>query len=170
MSGADAEDLRRRLGLEPHPTCGFVAMTYVSPDRIAPGGVREPFAAGRPLGSALQFMVTPEAPVHLHRIANDQLYIFQLGDPLDVLALRPDGTHERVVVGPDVAAGHRLVLPLPGGTFHTARLVEGGAWFLGCSTEWPGVEPADVEVGDRERLAAVFPSAAADLDELLGPA
>jgi hypothetical protein len=112
-------------------------MTYVSPDRIAPGGLRAPFDGGRPAGSALQFMVTPEAPVHLHRIANDQLYLFQLGDPLDVLLLRPDGSHDRVVVGPDLAAGHVLVLPLPGGTFHTARLVEGGAWFLGSSTEWP---------------------------------
>jgi predicted cupin superfamily sugar epimerase len=143
-------------------------MTYVSPDRIAPGGLRAPFDGGRPAGSALQFMVTPEAPVHLHRIANDQLYLFQLGDPLDVLLLRPDGSHDRVVVGPDLAAGHVLVLPLPGGTFHTARLVEGGAWFLGSSTEWPGVEPADVELGDPERLAAAFPAAAADLAALLG--
>jgi uncharacterized protein len=167
MTGTTAEELRRLLGLEPHPTCGFVAMTYVSPDRIAAGGVRAPFDRGRPLGSALQFMVTPDAPVHLHRIANDQLYIFQLGDPLEVLLLAPDGTSDRVVVGPDVAAGQRLVLPVPGGTFHTARLVDGGEWFLGSSTEWPGVEPADVEVGDRDRLVAEFPAAAADLAEFL---
>jgi hypothetical protein len=37
-------------------------------------------------------------------------------------------------------------------------------WFLGASTEWPGVEPADVEIGDVEALAAKYPDvAAADL-------
>ena len=38
-------------------------------------------------------------------------------------------------------------LLLPGSTFHTARLSAGGGWFLGASTEWPGVEPPDVELG-----------------------
>jgi hypothetical protein len=36
-------------------------------------------------------------------------------------------------------------------------------WFLGASTEWPGVVPADVEIGDVEDLAANYPRVAADL-------
>jgi hypothetical protein len=36
-------------------------------------------------------------------------------------------------------------------------------WFLGASTEWPGVVPADVEIGKLEELAAKYPSVAADL-------
>jgi hypothetical protein len=51
----------------------------------------------------------------------------------------------------------------PGNTFHTARVIGLGRWFLGASTEWPGVEPADVEIGDVEALAAKFPNAAGDL-------
>ena len=39
-----------------------------------------------------------------------------------------------------------------------------GHWFLGGSTEWPGVVPAeDVEIGDLDALAAKYPSAAADM-------
>jgi len=53
----------------------------------------------------LYFMVTPGAPVRLHRIRNDQLYHYYLGDPIEVLMLRVDGTTERVVVGPDVGGG-----------------------------------------------------------------
>ena len=160
MDRQSAKDVRERLGLEPHPTCGYVAMTYVAEQRIAPGGLPEPFEAGRPIGSALQFLVAPEAPVKLHRIRNDQLYHFHLGDPLEVLALYPDGSHSLEVVGGDLAAGHRLNLYLPGGTFHTARLAAGGAWFLGASTEWPGVEPADVEPGDVGEVADAYPAAA----------
>jgi predicted cupin superfamily sugar epimerase len=36
--------------------------------------------------------VTPDAHVRLHRIRNDQLYHYYLGDPIEVLILRADGT------------------------------------------------------------------------------
>ena len=44
--------------------------------------------------------------------------------------------------------------------FHTARLVPRGNWFLGASTEWPGVEPPDVEIGDMAQLSELYPAAA----------
>jgi len=163
----DAEDVQRRLGLVPHPTCGFVAETYRSPERIAPGGLDAPFADGRPVGSALSFMVTDERPVRLHRIRNDQLYHYQLGDPIEVLMLFADGSHGEQIVGGDLVAGQALHLFLPGGTFHTARLAAGGRWFLGASTEWPGVEPADVEPAEIDDLASRFPAAADRLRSFL---
>jgi hypothetical protein len=36
-------------------------------------------------------------------------------------------------------------------------------WFLGASTEWPGVEPADVEFGNPDALAARYPGVAAEI-------
>lgn len=157
---SSAEQAIELLHLEPHPTCCYVAQTYRSPERIAPGGLPAPFDGGRPIGTALYFLVDRQRHVQLHRIRGDQLYHRYLGDPLEVLALFPDGSHAVEVLGPDVAARHKLQLFLPGGPFHTARLVTGGTWFLGASTEWPGVEPADVEVGDPATLTATNASAA----------
>src|SRR5213592_5243042 len=117
-----ADEVRRLLNLQPHATCGFVRVTFISEKRVAPGGLPPPFAEGRPVGSALYFLVTPDRPVRLHRIRNDQLYHRYLGDALEVLALYPDGTHAVEVVGGDIAAGERVQLFLPGDTFHTARL------------------------------------------------
>ena len=154
------EELRALLNLEPHPTCGYVNLSFVDGQGIAPGGLPEPFAAGRPLGSALYFMVTPERPVHLHCIRNDQLYHRYLGDPLEILLLHPDGSHSIETMGENVAGGQHLQLPIAGNTFHTAR-VRSGEWFLGASTEWPGVDPADVVVGNPAELAQRFPAAAA---------
>lgn len=165
-----ADEVIALLDLAPAATCGYVRLTYVAADRIAPGGLPAPFETGRPMGSALYFLVTPQAPVQLHRIRNDQLYHYYLGDPLEVLLLREDGSAARVVVGPDLAAGQLVQLLIPGGTFHTARLVPGGRWFLGASTEWPGVEPQDVELGDMEALAAKFPAAEADIRNFPVPA
>ena len=158
-----ADEVRTLLKLEPHATCGFVRVTFMSKERIASGGLPAPFAAGRPLGSALYFMVTPGAPVRLHRIRNDQLYHYYLGDPLEVLMLRVDGTTERVVVGPDLRGGQLVQLLIPGNTFHTARVIGRRRWFLGASTEWPGVEPVDVEIGNVDALATKYPQVAHDL-------
>jgi uncharacterized protein len=158
-----ADEIRALLKLEPNATCGFVQLTYVSAQSIAAGGLPPPFADARPMGSALYFMVTPTAPVRLHRIRNDQLYHYYLGDPLEVLLLHGGGRTERVVVGPDLRGGERVQLLIPGNTFHTARLLGRRRWFLGASTEWPGVVPADVEIGDVEKLAAKYPGVAADL-------
>ena len=86
-----ADEIRTLLQLEPNATCGFVRVTFVSKQSIAAGGLPAPFADGRPLGSALYFMVTPVAPVRLHRIRNDQLYHYYLGDPIEVFLLHADG-------------------------------------------------------------------------------
>jgi uncharacterized protein len=66
-----SEDVLKLLNLEPNATCGFVRETYRASQQIAPWGLPVPFADGRPLGSVLYFMVTPQAPVRLHRIRND---------------------------------------------------------------------------------------------------
>lgn len=157
------DEIMKLLDLEPNATCGFVRVTFLSKRTVAPGGLPAPFADGRPLGSALYFMVTPGAPVRLHRIRNEQLYHYYLGDPLEVFLLHGDGHAERVIVGPDLRSGQRLQLLIPGNTFHTARLIGQRRWFLGASTEWPGVIPADVEIGNLDELAGRFPDVASDL-------
>jgi predicted cupin superfamily sugar epimerase len=161
-----AQQVRRLLQLEPHATCGLVRLTFVSKQVLPSGGLPPPLDAERPLGSALYFMVMPEAPVRLHRIRNDQLYHYYLGAPIEVFLLYANGEAERVIVGPDLRNGERVQLLIPGGTFHTARVIgQAGAqgWFLGASTEWPGVVPADVEIGDIEALAEKYPAVAPDL-------
>jgi uncharacterized protein len=164
------EDVRKLLDLSPNATCGYVRVTFVSKHRIAAGGMQAPFADGRPAGSALYFMLTPEEPVKLHRIRNDQRYHYYLGDPIEVLMLLEDGSAERHIVGPDLRKGHRVQLYIPGNTFHTARVIGARRWFLGASTEWPGVEPADVELGNPDVLAARYPGVALEIRNFPVPA
>jgi uncharacterized protein len=165
------EDVRKILNLTPNATCGYVRVTFVSKQRIAAGGLPAPFAEGRPAGSALYFMLTPQEPVKLHRIRNDQLYHYYLGDPIEVLLLHQNGNSELVIVGPNIVGGQTVQLFIPGNTFHTARITGHRRRFLGASTEWPGVVPTeDVELGDVEALAAKYPDAAADIRKFPVPA
>ena len=156
MTGANhltADQVRALLQLEPNQTCGFTRLSYTSAMTMDAGA--------RPVGSALYFMVTPGAPVRLHRIRNDQLYHYYLGDPLDLVVMKTDGSSQKLVVGPDLAAGQHVQFFIPGDTFHTARVR--GRWFLGASTEWPGVIPADVEMGDATALAKRYPAVAHEI-------
>lgn len=157
------QEVEKLLELKPNATCGYVRVTFMSEKRIAPGGLPAPFAAGRPVGSALYFMLTPQEPVKLHRIMNDQLYHYYMGDPIEVLLMLEDGSTQFHVVGPDLRKGQLVQLFIPGGTFHTARVIGEKRWFLGASTEWPGVEPADVELGKADELIRKFPKVANEI-------
>lgn len=157
MSRPTAREVITALDLKPNQTCGYVRVTYVS-DHVLDDALPAPLGGSRPLGSALYFLVAPEAPVRLHRISNDQLYHYYSGDPLELLMLHADGSSEQHVVGPNIMGGQVVQLLIPGGTFHTARVR--GSWFLGGSTEWPGVVPADVELGDADALATRHPDVA----------
>ena len=130
-----AEEIRAMLGLEPHPTCGFVAETYRSPLEIPAGALPEAYGRDRPYGSALYFLVTPEAQIVMHRIRSDQLYHHYLGDPLEVLMLYPDGGGAVATVGSDLGAGQSPQLFLQGGTFHPSRLAPGANYGPLASTE-----------------------------------
>lgn len=165
------DEIIKLLKLEPNATCGFVRDTYKSALEIAAGGLPAPFADRRPLGTALYFMMTPQAPVKLHRIKNDQLYHYYIGDPIELLMLHTDGSHSFATVGPDLRSGQIVQQFIPGNTFHTARVIGEGRWFLGGSTEWPGVVvDEDVELGDADALAAKYPAVATEIRSFPVPA
>ncbi len=153
-----AQEVKAMLGLKPHPTCGFVAEIYRSRLKIPSAALLEAYEGDRPYGSALYFLVDPDAQIVMHRIRSDQLYHHYMGDPLEVLMLYPDGTGAVAMVGTDLAAGERPQLFVPGSTFHTSRLARGGEGYaLLSSTEWPGVEPPDVEHGNIGELTTAYP-------------
>lgn len=74
-----------------------------------------------------------------------------------------------MVVGCDLALEEVPQLFVPGGTFHTSRLV--GAGKVGyaslASTEWPGVKPG-VEHGEIDGLVAAFPDCSEEIRAFTG--
>lgn len=99
-----AEDIKKDLGLQRHPTCGYVVETYRSPHEIPTDALSSEYGGSRPFGSALYFLVTPDAQIVLHPIRSDQLYHHYLGDPLEVLMLYPDGAGAVATIGSDLCS------------------------------------------------------------------
>ncbi len=162
-----ADWIIERLGLKPHPTCGFTSETYVSDLQIPAEALPAEYGGARPVGGVLCFLVTAQAGIRLHRIRSDQMYHHYLGEALEVLLLYPGGAGEVRVVGPDLTAGMRPQLLIPGGTFHAGRVRGGSGYALLGTSVCVRPEPTDVEMGDRERLLAAYPAAREMIVEFL---
>lgn len=158
MTRPSAAEIREILDLEAHPTCGFTAQSYRSSQRIPAAALPIGYDGDRDYASVLYFLVTPDAAIKLHRIRSDQIYHHYLGDPLEVLLLYPDGNAEIRTVGSELDRGMRPQLLIPGDTFHVSRVRAGGEYALLGTTEWPGFDPADLELGDPRRLAEAYPA------------
>lgn len=152
-----AEEIKHALGLEPHPTCGFLRVSYRSDQRL-PASALPDFPGDRARASVLYFLVTPEAHMALHRITPTQMYHHYLGDPLEVLLLHADGTGSIESVGAELEDGMQPQLLIAGRTWHVSRLRPGGEYALLATNEWPAVEPADVDVADVDELVGAYPN------------
>jgi hypothetical protein len=149
-----AQDVIRLLDLAPLPReGGYFRETYRS-------GIQLPGADPRSLSTAIHYLLTPDTISALHRLPGDEIFHFHLGDPVEMLQLRADGTTARIVIGTDIANGMRPQVVVPGGTWQGTRLLPGGAFALMGTTMAPGFDPRDFELGRRAELLGRHPDQA----------
>jgi uncharacterized protein len=146
-----AEQLMHHWGLEAMVTEKvFFRQTYVDP-RTGPDG--------KSLCTAIVALVTadPSTFSDMHRLPTDEIWLFQLGDAIELLLLHPDGRDELVVLGPDVLAGQEIQHVVPAGTWMGARLRAGGEYGVWANTMAPGYALSDFEGANADELAARWP-------------
>ncbi len=146
-----------RLALEPLPLeGGYFRRTWTSADALP---------SGRPVGSAIYFLITPEALGFsaLHRLKIDELWMYHAGDPVEHVQLdrTAGGSAVITVLGGDLAEGQVPQLRVCGGRWQGARLTPGGShgWSLFTCTISPGWEDGEFELGERQALSREFPLA-----------
>lgn len=110
--------------LEAHPEGGWYRRTWEHPDAID----------GRPLGSAIVYLLGPGERSHWHRIDAVEVWHLYEGGPLE-LAISTDGaTVDRHVLGADVAARQQRQVAVPAGAWQAASLLAEGTYsFVGCT-------------------------------------
>jgi uncharacterized protein len=152
----DLPGLLKLLALEPHPQeGGYFVETYRSAESW-PAGLSSDRTEAHSLATAIYFLLTPEAHSSLHRLPTDEIFHFYLGDPVEMLLLKPDRTGEVRVLGTDLGSGMRPQVVVPGGTWQGSRLAPGGRFALLGTTMAPGFVPSDYEPGDAEVLAGIY--------------
>jgi hypothetical protein len=154
-----ADEIRRLLGLAPHPEGGYFRETYRAAETLPRAALPARYAGDRAVSTAIYYLLTPDTFSALHRLASDEVFHFYAGDPVDMLLLR-DGGGEVLTLGSDLAAGMQPQVVVPAGVWQGARLRAGGAWALLGTTVAPGFDFADYETGARAALQRAWPDLA----------
>lgn len=147
------------LGLKPLPVeGGYYAESYRSAASIPAGALPGHEAAPRSAGTAIYYLLTPHTCSLLHRLKSDEVYHFYLGDPVELLQLKPDGSGQVALLGTQLSQGMRPQLVVPHGVWQGSRLRAGGRYALLGTTMAPGFDPADFELGRRADLQQRYPA------------
>ena len=100
-----AEQIRELLQMRPHPIeGGYFAETYRGSPML-PQSLLAGYPGDRALSTAIYYLLTPDTFSAMHRVRGDEMFHFYLGDPVEMLQLRPDGSGEVIVLGQDIVAG-----------------------------------------------------------------
>ena len=160
-----AEDVKKLLGLRPHPReGGWYVRTYEASE-LVPGEAfaDRRYAGARRTWTAIYYLLEPDTFSEMHRLKSDEVFHFYAGDAVEMLQLREGGGGTMVVIGNDLLRGQRPQVVVERGVWQGSRLMEGGRWaLLGCTVS-PGFEFEDYESGMRERLCAEWPEFAGEI-------
>ncbi len=157
-----AKEIQELLKLEPLPVeGGYFCQNYRSKLTFSQQALPSDYPGERAASTAIYYMLTPDTFSAMHRLRGDEVYHFYLGDPVEMLLLKPDGSGEAVLLGQNVTAGMRVQHVVAGGVWQGSRLAPGGKFALMGTTMAPGFDPADFELGKRDELRARYPAYAA---------
>jgi uncharacterized protein len=153
-----AQQVLDTLKLQPLPAeGGFFLETYRSPQVIARSALPAGYSGDRSTSTAIYYFLTPDTFSAMHQLPGDEVFHFYLGDPVEMLQLRPDGSGEIVVIGQAILGGMRPQVVVPGAVWQGSRLVSGGRFALMGTTMAPGFEFSDYKGGRRKELVAKYP-------------
>ena len=116
-----ADEIIATLGLSRHPEGGWFAQTWIGD------------GPGRPVGSAIYFLLQAGEVSHWHRFDAPEIWHFHAGAALELrMAETAGGPARSAVLGLDLATGQRPQHLIPAGWWQTAR--SRGDWTLvGCT-------------------------------------
>jgi hypothetical protein len=163
-----AEDVKKLLGLQPHPReGGWYVRTYEAAELVAAAAfVDGRYAGERRTGTAIYYLLEAETFSEMHRLQSDEVFHFYMGDAVEMLQLREGGRGATIVIGNDLLRGQRPQVVVERGVWQGSRLVKGGRWaLLGCTVS-PGFEFEDYEAGDGAKLSARWPEVAVEIAAL----
>lgn len=145
MSDADAEkiasdDVIKILGLVPLPDEGGLWTQILIDDH----------------STAIYYLLTADDFSAMHRLPGPEIYHHYLGAPTQLVLMHPDNRVERPILGPNLHAGERPSIVVPGGVWQGCRSL--GDWSLMGTTMAPPFDLAQFELADRGRLTARYPT------------
>ncbi|HEY9787763.1 MAG TPA: cupin domain-containing protein [Candidatus Obscuribacterales bacterium] len=153
-----AEKLIALLDLKPLPNeGGYFKETYRSQDILPANCLSNRYGEDKNASTCILYLITEQSFSALHKLKSDEIYHFYLGDPVELVAMHPDGQLKISVLGTDLANGAAPQAVIEAGCWQGSRLAQGGQYALMGCTVAPGFDFSDYEDGDRNGLIDLFP-------------
>ena len=153
----DREKLMKELKMEPLLEGGYFSLTYRSSNNtiIHPESSNS-HPLERPTMTSIYCMLTKDAPIHyFHKNCSDIMHYFHMGLPIKYSIITPEGRASNVILGPDILAGQKLQMLVPGGCWKAAELLyeesdscPGYGLFSEAVT--PGFDQSDMSIATRK--------------------
>jgi len=154
----DEKAVIKALNLKPLPgEGGYFRETHRAGGSISEGHLGGRHQGDRNFSTAIYYLITPSEFSALHRLPQDEVFHFYLGDPAEIIQITPSGEMKMRILGPKILNGQHLQLDVPGGHWQGLRVREGGHWSLLGATVAPGFDFRDFVLADREKLLREFP-------------
>jgi len=154
-----ADELIKTLRLLPHPEGGSFAETYRCPLRVDIRGRRN-------LCTGIYFLLRAGESSAWHKVASDEIFLHQGGDPYLLRRIDERGTLVHDPVGIKVATGQRPQRIVPAGNWQAGLVAPGGefGWALLACIVTPGFDFADFQMATPEAVGQLFPHLVGQLD------
>lgn len=123
----NAQDIIATLNMAPHPEGGHYVETWRAD------------GPGRATGTAIYFLLQGNEDNHWHKVDAAEIWHYYAGSPLVLqLSDTDQGPYAAHLLGPDLGAGQRPQVIVPGTCWQKARCT--GDWTLVGCTVSPGFE------------------------------
>ena len=149
MMNIKAKKLIQQFELSAHPEGGYFKETLSSSELITPFN-RET----RPLYTSILFLLSELEVSHFHRLKSDEIWIFQKGDPLDVVVIDENLKLEVIHLGLEKDCIPQAVVKA--GTIFGSYVPNGGTSLVACIVS-PGFLYSEFELFSKETLMKMVP-------------
>jgi len=136
---------------------GLYHQTYRSSLHIDKHSLPEIYSGKRSISTAIYYFLASDTFSAMHKLPSDEIYHFYLGDPVEMLQLRSDGSGQRSTIGNRIEENMLPQVVVQGDTWQGSRLIDGGKFALMGTTVSPGFEFSDYIHGNRATLIKEYP-------------
>lgn len=140
------------LQLQPHVEGGYYRETYRSIETI-----RNHAGETRHISTLIYFLLPSGRYSKFHKIASDEIWLYQQGSAVAIHLLLEDGTHKKEILGSDISNGQQLQVLIPAGTIFGAEVIGSDTFALSACMVSPGFDFADFQLLETDVLIAEFP-------------
>lgn len=148
------------LKLKPHPEGGYYNEVFRSEQQVTRKGESQL----KNSCTSIHYLLQNADFSSFHKLQSDEIWYFHVGSPLHIHILRPNGRYEKKELSINDTGALSVI-------------IEAGAWFaaeipscLGFSLSScvvaPGFEFAEFELGEKEKLLAMYPAQAELIERL----